>query len=72
VNTNVHFSLYLAQFYLEWETPQLIVIEKLKRHISMFSVFFFNYFYVINFEKYSRAGQGTDENLAHALCMLGT
>ena len=34
MKTNKHFLLYSAQFFLEWETFQTNVGEKLKTHIS--------------------------------------
>ena len=72
MKTNIYFWSYLVQFFLEWEMFQLIVLEKLKRHIFMLCSYFLNCFLLDDLEKNSRAGQATDENLAHALCVLGT
>jgi len=72
MQTNIHFLSYLVQFFLEWETFQTKVVEKIKTRFLL-SVFF-RQLYLLwdNVEKYSRAGQSTDENMAHARCMLGT
>ena len=72
MKTDIQLCSYLTQFFLEWEMFQLIVIEKLKRHIFIFSRHFLNCVLWDNLEKYSRALQVTDENLAHAQWMLGT
>ena len=42
MKTNVHFSSYLAQFFLEWEMFQTKVAEKIKTHISCSVTFFFS------------------------------
>jgi len=49
-----------------------IVVEKINRHI-LCSVTFFSKImpFIKNVEKYYRARQATDENMAHAHCMLG-
>ena len=42
----------------------------------MFNIFFFSkivpFMRYTNVEKYCWAGKGTDDNMAHALCMLDT
>jgi hypothetical protein len=52
---------------------QTKVVEKIKTHILCSVTFFFENraVYEIMWEKYYRAGQGTDEIMAHAHCMLG-
>jgi len=52
---------------------QIKVVEKIKTHI-LGSVTFFRKSCRLwdNVEKYSRAGQATDDNMAHAHCMLDT
>jgi len=50
------------------------VVDKTKTH-SMFSNFFFPEnlaVYKTLWKKYCRPGQATDDNMAHALCMLDT
>ena len=37
---HIHFFLYLAQFFLEWETFQTKVVEKIKTHILCTVTFF--------------------------------
>jgi hypothetical protein len=48
------------------------VVEEFKTHISCSKPFFENYAALDNVERYNRAGQATDENMAHADCMLDT
>jgi urease gamma subunit len=51
---------------------QTRVVEKIKTHI-LCSITFPETRAVLldNIEKYARAGQATDENMAHAHCILG-
>jgi hypothetical protein len=63
----VHF-LCLAQFFLEWKVFQTKVVEKIKTHVlysTRESCRLWD-----NVKKYCRAGQATDDNMAHAHCML--
>jgi len=64
------FLLYLVRF-LEWEMFQAKFWRKSK-HAFWFSISFFRKSYRLweNVEKYCRAGRGTDDNMAHAHCML--
>jgi len=66
-----NFLSYLAHFFLEWEIFQTKVVEKIKTHI-LFSVTVFRKSCRLwdNVEKYCRAGQLTDINMAHARYML--
>jgi hypothetical protein len=68
-----HFLSYLAQFFLEWEIVQNKAVEKIKTHI-LCSVTLFRKSCRLwdNVEKYCRAEQATDDNMAHAHCMLDT
>ena len=72
MTTDIHFVSceYLAQFFLEWETFQTKVIEKIKTHI-LCSITFFRKSCRLwdNVEKYCRPGQATDDNMAHAHCI---
>ena len=65
------FLSYLAQLFLEWEMFQTKVVEDIKTHI-LCSVTFSQKSCRLwdNVEKYGRAGQVTDENMAHAHSML--
>jgi len=46
-------------------------VEKIKTHILCSITFFFKSCRLLdNVEKYCRAGQATDDNMAHAHCML--
>jgi len=47
---------------------QTKVVENIRIHISPPQ----SYHLWDNMEKYGRAGQGTDDNMAHAHCMLDT
>ena len=67
MKTNIHFRSYLGQFSLEWKMFQTKVIEKFETHI-VYSVTFFRKTRRLwdNMEKYCRAWQATDDNMAHA------
>ena len=70
--TNIHFWSYLAHFFLEWEMFQINLVEKIKTRI-LYSVNFFprkSSCLWDNAEKSCRAVQATDDNTAHAHCML--
>jgi hypothetical protein len=41
MKTNVHFLLYLAQFFLEWKLFQTKVVEKIKTHIVFSNFIYF-------------------------------
>jgi len=71
MKTNVHFWLYLARFFLEWEILQTKVVEKIKIHISR-SVTSFQKWCCVrdNVERYCRDRQATDENVVHVRCIL--
>ena len=73
MKTNKHFLSYFAQLFLKWEMFHIKFTEEIKTDL-LFSTFFFrkschlwNYM-----EKYCRAWQDIDGNMAHAHCMLDT
>ena len=68
-----NFYHNLARFFLEWKTFQTNVVEEIKKQI-LFSITFFRKLCLLwyNAGKYCRAGQATDDNMAHAHCMLDT
>ena len=72
MQTDIHFW-YLAHFCLESEMFQTKAVQKIKTHI-LCSVTFSRKSCSLwdNVEKYCRAGQTTDGNMAHAHCMLDT
>ena len=74
MTTNIHFLPYLAHVFLEWETLQVKVVQEIKIHILCRILFFFRKSCLLgeNVEKYCTAGQATDDNRAHAPCMLDT
>jgi hypothetical protein len=75
MKTNIHFWSYLARFFVEWEMFQTKVVEKIKTQFFLSSTFFFfrkSYRLWDNVEKYCRTGKATDDNMAHAHCMLDT
>jgi hypothetical protein len=41
MKTNIHFWLYLAEFFLEWEMFQIKVVDKIKTHI-LYSITLFS------------------------------
>ena len=75
MKTNVHFCLYLAEFFSEREIFQIKLVEKNETHIvcSLTSPPTPRKSRRLwdNVEKCCRAGQDTDDSMAHARCMLG-
>ena len=67
------FLIYLAHFFLEWEMFQTRVVEKIKTP-TLCWVTFSRKFAVCEktVEQNCRAGQATDDNMAHSLCVLDT
>ena len=52
---------------------QIKVVERIKTHIlCQYPFFRKSYRLLDNVEKYGKAGQDTDENMAHAHCILDT
>jgi hypothetical protein len=52
---------------------QIKVVEKTKTQtLCSITLFFLNRAVYENVAKYRRAGQATDDNMAHVHCMLGT
>jgi len=41
MKTNIYFSSYLAQYFLEWEMFQKKVVEKIKTHFMFINFLFF-------------------------------
>jgi hypothetical protein len=72
--TDIHFLSYLAQFFLERQMLQTDGVEKTKTRILLSVTFFSRKSCCLwdNVEKYCRVGQATDDNMAHARCMLDT
>ena len=69
MNSNTHFWSYLVQIFLEWETFQTKVVEKIKTHILCSITFSRKSYYLWdNVEKYCRSRQATDENMVDAQC----
>jgi len=70
---NTFFWSYPAHFFLEWGMFRTKVIEKIKKHIlCSITIFRKSCLVWANVEKYFRAGQATDDNVAHARCMQNT
>jgi hypothetical protein len=67
-NVNIHLLSHLAHFFLEWETFKIKVGKKFKVHISFWVTFFFRKSCRLSgkHKKYRRAGQATNDNIAHA------
>ena len=73
MKTNVHFWSYLSQFFLKWEMFRTNVAEEIKTQILCSIIFFRKSLRLWdNVEKYRKAGQASDANMAHAYCILGT
>jgi hypothetical protein len=71
MNTFSHLWQYLVKLFLEWEMFQTKVVEKIKTHI-LCSVTFFRKSYCLwdNVEKYGRAREATNDNMAYARCKM--
>jgi len=67
MKTNIHFLSYLSQFFLEWEMLQTTLVEKIKTHYMLNMDFLKSCLLWDIVEKYGRAWQATDDNMAHAL-----
>jgi hypothetical protein len=72
MTTNVHFLYYPAQFFLEWEIFKRICRENRNTYFTLnkFYLFLQSVRLLDKVEKYCRAGQSTEDNMAHAPCML--
>jgi len=73
VKTDVHFWSHPAQFFLEWKVFHTNFVEKIKSQVLCSLTFFFFRKSIPlwnHVEKYCRAGQATDDNMAHVHCML--
>ena len=66
------FLRYLVQFFLELKNASDKDVQKIEIDILYLVVFFKKSCLLWdNVEKYRTAGQATDDNKAHAHCMLG-
>jgi hypothetical protein len=67
------FLSYHAQFFLKWELFQTKIVEKISTHIlCAVTCFRISYHVWDNVDKYFRAWQNTDDNVAHAHYALNT
>ena len=66
------FLLYLNHFVVEWEMFQTNVVEKIKIYILCSITFFPPWKLWDKVGEYCRAGQVTDDNMAHVYCMMDT
>ena len=73
MKTNRPFWSHLAHFLLEWEMFQTKPLEVIKTHFMFNNIFFSKIvLFMMYVEKYCITGQATDDNVAHAHCMLIT
>jgi len=75
MKTDIHFLSLLVQFFLELEMFQKTSCTENQNTHFMFNNFFppeIRAFYVIMWKKYCTPRQATDDNRAHAHCMLDT
>jgi hypothetical protein len=72
MKTYVRFWYHQAEFFLDWEMLYTKFVEEIKHTFD--NQFFFRKSCRLwgNVDKYSRARQATDDNMAHAHCMLNT
>ena len=62
---------YLAEFFLKWEIFQIKVVENVKTYILFVNFFFSKVLpFMIQFRNMVEP-EATDDNMVHALCMLG-
>jgi hypothetical protein len=73
MKTNIHVGKYLTEFFLERKVFQTKLVKKIKTTHAVCSVTFFRKLCRLwdNVEKHRTAGQVTNDNTAHAPCMLG-
>jgi len=73
MKTKINFWFYIAHFFVEWEIFRANCAEGITTH-SLCSIIIFLKSRRLwdNMEEYRAAGQATDENTAHAHCMLDT
>jgi hypothetical protein len=73
---STNFWSYLAQFFLEWEMSETQVVVNFETHfvrsINIFLPSKKSCSLGDNVEEYCRTEQTTDDNMAHAHCMLNT
>jgi hypothetical protein len=67
-NNPVHLCSCLTRFFLQWETFQTEFVRNTKTYILCSKTFFLK----SSRGKPFRAGQATDDNMAHAQCMADT
>jgi hypothetical protein len=72
MKTGVYLWQYLAEFFLECKIFQTKFAEEIKIHISCSKIFSKLVQFLYEVGKFFRAEQATDDNMAHAHCMLGT
>ena len=72
MKTYVHFLSYLAQFFLMRYISDKIGREKQNTHFTFSNLFRQSCRLWDNVEKYWRAGQATDDNMAHGHFMPDT
>jgi len=68
------FMVISHRILLTIEVFQAEVVEKIKTHVLFSAILFLKILAIKwdNLEKYGRVEQATDNNMAHALCTLGT
>ena len=72
MKTNIYFYHILLNYFCN-KTFVTKVVENIKTHIFCSMTLFRKSCRLLdNVEKYRGAGQATDENMAHAHCMLDT
>jgi hypothetical protein len=74
-NQYIYFWSYLTALLIEWEIFQLKIVQKIRTQI-LYSIYIFFFRKSCrlwdNVGKYCRVGQATDDNIAHAHCILDT
>ena len=68
---NIIVWLYLAQFFLDWETFQKNIVEKIQKHFIL-SNFFSKIVPFMRYLKKCTRKEGPHDNMAHSHSTLGT
>ena len=72
MNTNIIFLLYLAQFFLDWETFQINVVGKIQTHILYWATFFRKSCRLWDIVESCSRREGPHDNMTHSHFTLDT
>jgi hypothetical protein len=70
MNTSIHFSSYLTQFFLDWEMVQTKVVEKIETQHVMLNNFLKSCHLWDYVDKQCSVGQATHDSMVHIACWI--